>query len=328
MPNEKKKLLILSILDMLKKKTDRDHPMRYIPIIDELKASYGLSATRKSIQHNLNDLQEAGYPLKFSHGWYYEHEFTAAELDRMVDSVALDVMIPAARKKQLIASLTELGGIWYSPRLFTLLNHPVNSQTAAILEKLCNHIREQRQVSFRYADYDVDGLLHTRRGENGRSIQFKVNPYKLVCIGKDYYLLCNVEGSEGIAAFRLDRIQDIRLLKSAAVSFRQNSDDLSGDAINDFCAVRPEASGARTRKYVIRLERAIVNDAIDWFGFDLQFEKSSENSTQITVKADPALVHAWLERFEGHSTLVRGNLQQPEPAPQTADARQSGADEA
>ena len=75
MPSAPKKMLILAILEILRKYTDCEHGLLQTDIIEKLERDYDLTATRKSVRANLTELQIAGYPIDYINGWYYEHEF-------------------------------------------------------------------------------------------------------------------------------------------------------------------------------------------------------------------------------------------------------------
>lgn len=61
-----KKLLILNILDILRKYSDEDHRLSQREIGEILKTEYGMAADRKAIRRNLSDLLECGYPIEYS----------------------------------------------------------------------------------------------------------------------------------------------------------------------------------------------------------------------------------------------------------------------
>ena len=58
-----KKLLILDILEILKKYSDENHRLSQQDIIRILKRDYGMTADRKSVRRNLTELMDAGYPV-------------------------------------------------------------------------------------------------------------------------------------------------------------------------------------------------------------------------------------------------------------------------
>ena len=309
MAKEKKKLLILAILELLREKTDKEHPMRYIPIIEALLKDFGLSATRKSVQRNINDLQAAGYPLYFLHGWYYDHPWEDREADALVDSMALNAAIPAQRRKELADKLKEQLGRWYVPAVERAAQ---DGEFSAALDTALEAVAERRQISFRYADYDADGQLHARKGANGRRIQYKVSPYQVSRLGDFCYLMCNLDGQQGLSFFRLDRMQDVRILRSSIKPFFRATEDEARTGLEDCVTCLPVRGGGRVRTYVLRIDRSLVGDAVDWFGKGITFSRVTEGDVQISVKTDTSQIRAWLSAFEGQTQLLRGRLDAPE----------------
>ena len=53
-----KKLLIINILDILRKYTDEDHRLSQKEIADILKNEYGMKAERRAIRRNLMNLMD------------------------------------------------------------------------------------------------------------------------------------------------------------------------------------------------------------------------------------------------------------------------------
>ena len=61
-----KKMLVMNILDILRKYTDEDHRLSQKDIIEILKTEYGMTADRKAVRRNLTNLMEAGYEIEYS----------------------------------------------------------------------------------------------------------------------------------------------------------------------------------------------------------------------------------------------------------------------
>ena len=59
-----KKMLVMNILDILRKYTDEDHRLSQKDIIEILKTEYGMTADRKAVRRNLTNLMEAGYEIE------------------------------------------------------------------------------------------------------------------------------------------------------------------------------------------------------------------------------------------------------------------------
>lgn len=61
-----KKLMIINILDILKKYTDVNHRLSQKDIIEILESEYCMKAERKAVKSNLMNLMDFGYPILYS----------------------------------------------------------------------------------------------------------------------------------------------------------------------------------------------------------------------------------------------------------------------
>lgn len=61
-----KKLLIMNILDILRRYSDADHRLSQKDIMEILETEYEMTADRKAIKRNLMNLIDFGYDLEYS----------------------------------------------------------------------------------------------------------------------------------------------------------------------------------------------------------------------------------------------------------------------
>lgn len=61
-----KKLMIINILDILRRYTDREHRLSQKEIADILQNEYQMKADRKAIRRNLMNLIDFGYEIEYS----------------------------------------------------------------------------------------------------------------------------------------------------------------------------------------------------------------------------------------------------------------------
>ena len=88
-----KKMLIINILDILKRYTDEEHRLSQKEIMDILEQEYDMKVERKAIKRNLLNLIDYGYSIEYSESirinrkgeeeivytdWYLEKEFSDA----------------------------------------------------------------------------------------------------------------------------------------------------------------------------------------------------------------------------------------------------------
>jgi len=115
-----KKLLIMSILDILKRYSDENHRLSQKEIVEILKREYAMTADRKAIKRNLMNLIDFGYDIEFTEtkrvnkngeeesiysDWYLNREFTDAELRLLIDSLLFSKHMPYSQCKALIEKL-------------------------------------------------------------------------------------------------------------------------------------------------------------------------------------------------------------------------------
>lgn len=109
-----KKLLIMNILDILRRYSDEDHLLSQREIGELLRNRYGMTADRKAIKRNLMDLVEFGLDIEYTEiarttpdprtgelaentiltGFYLVREFTDGELRLLVDGLLFSRHLP------------------------------------------------------------------------------------------------------------------------------------------------------------------------------------------------------------------------------------------
>ena len=128
-----KKLLIMNILDILRRFTDADHRLSQKDIIDILKRDYEMDADRKAIRRNILDLIDFGYEIEYTStvrrmtnpktgeteeseilsDFYLNRDFTDAELRLLIDSLLFSKHIPYSQCKELVKKLEGLSSEYF-----------------------------------------------------------------------------------------------------------------------------------------------------------------------------------------------------------------------
>ena len=126
-----KKLMILNILDILRKYTDEDHRLSQKEIADILKSEYQMPADRKAVRRNLLNLMDCGYDIEYSESvrmvpnpktkeleesylwsdFYLERQFTDGELRLLIDGLLFSQHVPYSQCKELVEKLEGLSSI-------------------------------------------------------------------------------------------------------------------------------------------------------------------------------------------------------------------------
>ncbi len=216
-PNQKLKLLYL--IDILERKTDEKHPMTAAALIEEL-AKVDVSAERKSIYDDINQLMDYGYDIVHNKarvgGGYYmaSRRFELAELKVLVDSVQASRFISVKKTRELIGKLEQLCSIHEEKQLTRqvyVLNR-VKTDNESIfynVDYIHDAIHRNRQISFQYYEWNTAKEMKLRR--NGQ--RYRVSPLGLAWADEKYYLIAYDEQEAGIRHYRVDKIKSIEVLK-------------------------------------------------------------------------------------------------------------------
>ena len=112
-----KKMIIINILDILKRYTDENHRLSQREIMDILEREYDMKVDRKAVKRNLMNLIDFGYQVEYSESirqgkngeeeiiftdWYLEKDFTDSELRLLIDSLLFSKHIPYSQCKAFI----------------------------------------------------------------------------------------------------------------------------------------------------------------------------------------------------------------------------------
>ena len=295
-----KKLLIINILDILKRYSDEDHRLSQKDIVEILENEYAMKADRKAVKRNLMNLIDFGYPIEYSESirrksdgeeeslytdWYLLHEFTDAELRLLIDSLLFSKHIPYSQCKALIEKIKGLSGEYFDAKVKHIRNlpehMPANKQLFLTIEVLDEAISRKRQVAFHYNAYGTDKKLQPRRTEDGNVRSYIINPYQIVATNGRYYLICNYDKYDDVSHYRLDRITDIRLLDSPAKPMKMVKGLENGLLLPKHMAEHIYMFAGESLVVRFRAEDHLVGEILDWFGQDAGF--SNENGGMVDV---------------------------------------------
>ncbi len=314
-----KKLLIINILDILKKYTDVNHRLSQKEIVELLQTDYCMTADRKSVKRNLMNLIDFGYPISYSESirinkngeeeiiytdWYMEHSFDDGELRLLIDSLLFSKHIPYSQRMELIKKLEGLSNIYFHSKIKHICmmpkNMPANKQLFYTIDILDEAISKKRQVCFHYCSYDTDKKLTPRKREDGIIREYIVNPYQLAATNGRYYLICNYDKYDDLSNYRVDRIIDIKLLDTPVKPL----DSVNGLDLSKHMAEHLYMFTGNTIHVKFRANRYIINDIIDYFGTDAVFSDINENDMLVTVNFNEEDMFKWAVQFGDHAVII------------------------
>jgi predicted DNA-binding transcriptional regulator YafY len=148
-------------------------------------------------------------------------------------------------------------------------------------------IGQNRQITFRYFDWGIDGQRRYREKD------YQVSPYGLCQDHENCYLLAH-SPRYGVTSYRVDRMSDIVLSQDS----RTPCPELTGMALNEHAnrLFQMYAGDAVTVK--LRFHRELTNVVMDRFGRDTMLIPDGEDHFVFTVKvAVSPMFLSWIIGF-------------------------------
>ena len=318
-----KKLLIMNILDILRRYSDADHRLSQKDIIDILQTEYKMDADRKAIKRNLMNLIDFGYNLEYSESirrnkdgeeelvytdWYLNRDFSNAELRLLIDSLLFSKHIPYSQCKELIEKIEGLSNRYFKSKVRHVCNlpddQPQNAELFYTIEILDEAIERNRQVIFHYGDYGTDKKLHLRACEDGTPRAYRINPYQMVAANGRYYLIANVEPYDNVSHYRLDHIRDIEITDIPAKPQRKVQGLEHGLDLPKHMAEHVYMFGGESQRVVMRTTPGMAGELIDWFGSGVTFTDETEDTVIAHVTANLQAMRFWALQYAPYVTVL------------------------
>lgn len=319
-----KKMIIINIIDILKKYTDMDHRLTQAEIADILKKEYMMDVDRKTVKRNLMNLLDMGYDIEYTEinkmvpnkktgvleetsfctDWYMTREFSNSELRLLIDSLLFSKNIPYKQCKELIEKLIGLSNIYFDKKVRHICNlpdnQPRNKEVFYTIDILDEAISQNKKVSFTYNSYGTDKKLHPRREE-----PYIINPYQMVATNGNYYLICNYDKYDNVVNYRVDKITNIKILDEP----RKNVKELLDGEINlpKHMAEHIYMFSGESIRAKFKAKNYLIDHIVDWFGMDVKILPIDDEECMIEVNVNKEAFFCWAMQYGAHVEVMEPN---------------------
>ncbi len=280
---EEHKIRPLAIYQLLKNHTDSSVALGSFEIANTLNLE-GLPSSIKDVKDDLKLLKEWGFGVSEVPGedlYYISTKiFSDAELRILIDAVEASSFITEKKTNELVVKLSRLAGehkaeSFRKNRAFKSTKH-TNENIFNAVATIDQCIRSERKCSFLYFDYDVEGARLYRK-ERKRYI---VNPYALLAMEDNYYLLAYGDKYENIVPYRVDRMDKVMPesegIRKANFIKDFDLDDYTKQAFSMFKGELTEVS--------LECDSTAVDGIVDKFSENVNMLKLSDTKFRVKVK--------------------------------------------
>ena len=301
--NQKPK--ILYIMDYLAKNSHEENPIKATELIDMLRRNYGISCDRKTVYSDIAALQEYGLDivsLPGRNGGYFlasPMNFQLSELKLLIDAILSSRYLTEKKSRELIEKLcnqcNEHDAALIKRNI--LVSGRVKSMNETILisvDAIQEAIAKNKQISFRYFDWDLGGQRRYREKE------YLASPYGLCQDHENCYLLA-YSPRHGVTSYRVDRMTGIQLTEDARIP----CPELTGKALHEHANRLFQMYSGEATDVKLRFHRDLVNVVVDRFGKDVMLIPDGPEHFNFTVKvAVSPMFLSWVIGFGNKAKVL------------------------
>lgn len=223
------RIKLLKIWEILCQETDEDHPMESTVLIQKLD-EMGIHCERKTIYRDIDTLIACGYDIVRERGkknQYYvlDRSFDLPELHIMLDAVQAASFITPKKTEQLIDKIADLAGsrkgevIKRNIVAFNTTKN-CNENIYYLVDEIVRAITKKKKIEFQYFDYNERHKKVYRKD----GAKYVMNPYSTVFSADNYYLLCYNDKYKTIMHYRVDRMDNVRMLDDDILPLEDGKD--------------------------------------------------------------------------------------------------------
>ena len=302
--SDNQKLKIFYILDYLQKNSHQEHPVRAAELLSMLERQHNIICDRKTVYSDIAALQDYGVDIVSipgKNGGYYiaSRNFEIPELKLLIDAVQSSRFLTEKKSRELIEKLCNQCSV-YDARLMrrdVLVSGRVKSMNETIyynVDAIQDAIADNRQITFRYFDFGLDGKRKYREKE------YLASPYGLCQDNENCYLLAH-SPRHGVTSYRVDRMTEIRQLPEP----RTPCPELTGKALVEHANRLFQMYSGEEAAVKLRFHRSLVNVVIDRFGRDILLIPDGDEHFVFTVNvAVSPMFLSWVMGFGAKAKIL------------------------
>jgi len=302
--SDNQKLKIFYILDYLERNSHESHPIRAAELITMLDRDHSIACERKTVYSDIAALQDYGVDIVSipgKNGGYYiaSRNFELPELKLLIDAVQSSRYLTEKKSRELIEKLCTQCNERDAKlmRRNVLVSGRVKSMNETIyynVDTIQEAIYQNKQITFRYFDWDLGGQRRYREKE------YLASPYGLCQDNENCYLLAFSQ-RHGITSYRVDRMTEIRMTEENRVP----CPELTGKALVEHANRLFQMYSGDAVDVKLRFHRSLINVVVDRFGKDTMLIPDGDEYFNFTVRvAVSPMFLSWVIGFGNKAKVV------------------------
>lgn len=287
------KATILCVYEILKKYSDENHIISAEKIKERLKTLYDVDMDRRTVYRNIAALKSMGIEIEGytdnREGYYLiDRTFEPSEVRLLCDAVASSDIIKEEQSKDIIKKLIDTQSLFQGRMLQKTVyvkskQKVMNRKLFYNIDALNIAISQGCKIMVRLLEYDLE--LELAEKENATVI---ISPYATLWAAGNYYIIAKDDGTEQLTHYRIDLLQDIRMLEQSV--------DMIFGGINptQYAEKFISRRGEETERFTLECDRTLWQELAERFGKEITVIKEEKEQIRVKVRSIPSEMYEWV----------------------------------
>lgn len=307
------KIKLLTIMDLLQRETDEQHPISRQDLCKRLN-DMGISSNPRVLSLDIEVLNDAGYEIMETQvgreKFYYveDRAFSVPELKVMIDALEAASFISKKKTTQIVDKIASLGGMHRADLLkrnmvcFNTRKH-TNEQVLFSIDSLEEAIVRKKKVAFHYFDLNEKGEREYRLKDTGEKKRYYVEPIALVFNEDNYYLMTySSRHPDTTANYRVDRMEHVEVVEDSVLS---DAAQAKIEGVGNYTEQVFKMYNGETVSVVLEFEKCLIGPVFDKFGEDTKMMRGTGNRYVATVEVQVSKTFfGWLAQFGSDMRII------------------------
>jgi hypothetical protein len=291
-----KKLMILYVLDVLKKYSDENHKLTQNEIIGYIKQDYDMDCERKAISRHIKALIDHGYNIETyennGEGYFMkDDDFSSDDVFMLWEGIMASKYINREEASHLIKNLNKyigdqfrLGQSYYGG----IINKYTYPETFMY-----------GNLKFILTEMAVNKTLEPISEE-----PVVVSPYAVLNVDNEYYLAACVEYEHTISCYRIGLISDLEHLEFLCDDIKEVTGYSKGFDPKKFTADFIDGYGGEVTDFKVIIQKDQIEQAIETFGEEFKIDHIEEDTLMLDITCNFDKMYRWAVKTASFTEIV------------------------
>lgn len=303
-----KKDRLLTLLQILQSESDEHLPLSTAQV-RKLLAEEGCPVSILTLRRDIESLQKSGYEIEVkerngtptTYG-YLDREWSAPELQLLIDAVSSAQFIPVERSNELICKLSKMAGPSQrdslQPRI--LVSEHIKARNKKMIytvQAIRKAILSDKKITFKYYQYNLQ-KEQIPKHQGTPEEDYIVSPYATIWNNDRYYLVGYSDKRQKVTTFRIDRMDIPKQVQKKRVPAPEDFN------IQDYTDKVFWMYDGDEKQVTLRCRHSLMDQMIDKFGEGIEISNVTDETFDFTVPVRiSGTFYAWVTQFVREMTI-------------------------